>query len=141
MSGRPVTPLCTVDVIIEVAGGVVLIERQNPPPGWALPGGFVDVGEPVAAAAVREAREETSLEVTLDQQLFTYSDPGRDPRGHTLSVVFVGHAAGTPVAKDDARAVAVFALDALPPLAFDHARILEDYRIYKATGRRPPPTR
>ena len=86
MSGKPTTPLLTVDIIIEVAGGIVLIERKNPPEGWALPGGFVDVGESLAAAAVREAREETSLEVTLTEQFFAYSDPKRDPRGATTSV-------------------------------------------------------
>ncbi|HEX8952750.1 MAG TPA: NUDIX hydrolase [Polyangia bacterium] len=141
MSGRPTTPLLTVDIIIEVAGGIVLIERKNPPPGWALPGGFVDVGESLAHAAVREAREETSLEVTLAEQFFAYSDPKRDPRGATVSVVFLGRAVGTPRAEDDAKNVAVYALDELPPLAFDHGRILDDYRRYKKDGARPPVTR
>lgn len=141
MSGRPTTPLVTVDVIIEVQGGIVLIERKNPPPGWALPGGFVDVGESLATAAVREAREETSLEVTLQTQFFAYSDPARDPRGATVSVVFVGRADGTPRAADDAKEVRVFALDRLPPLAFDHGVILDDYRRWRATGERPPVTR
>ena len=138
---RPTTPLLTVDVIIEVEGGIVLIERKNPPPGWALPGGFVDVGEGVAAAAVREAKEETSLDVTLSEQFFAYSDPRRDPRGHTTSVVFLGRASGEPRAADDARAVQIYALEALPPLAFDHGQILDDYRRYKQTGARPPVTR
>jgi 8-oxo-dGTP diphosphatase len=138
---KPTTPLLTVDVIIEVEGGIVLIERKNPPPGWALPGGFVDVGERLAQAAVREAREETSLEVTLVEQFFAYSDPRRDPRGHTASVVFIGRATGEPRAADDARAVRVYPLDALPPLAFDHGQILDDYRLYKQTGARPPVTR
>ena len=142
MSGtRPTTPLLTVDVIIETEGGVVLIERKNPPPGWALPGGFVDVGEPVAAAAVREAREETSLEVTLGEQFFAYSDPKRDPRGATVSVVFLGRADGTPRAADDAKNVAVYAMDELPSLAFDHGVILEDYRRYRKDGTRPPVAR
>lgn len=141
MSGRPTTPLLTVDVIIEVPGGIVLIERKHPPHGWALPGGFVDVGEPVHRAATREAKEETSLDVTLTEQLFTYSDPSRDPRGHTVSVVFVGTAEGTPRAADDAKNVRVFALDALPALAFDHAQILDDYRRWRASGQRPGPTR
>jgi len=134
---RPTTPLLTVDVIIEVAGGLVLIERKNPPPGWALPGGFVDPGESLAHAAVREAKEETSLDVTLTEQLFAYSDPKRDPRGATVSVVFLGTATGTPRAADDAKNVRVFAPDALPALAFDHDTILGDYRRYRETGARP----
>ena len=138
---KPTTPLLTVDIIIETAGGIVLIERKNPPPGWALPGGFVDVGESLAHAAVREAREETSLEVTLDEQFFAYSDPKRDPRGPTVSVVFLGHASGTPRAEDDAKNIGVYSLDKLPALAFDHDRILEDYRRYKKDGSRPPVTR
>jgi 8-oxo-dGTP diphosphatase len=140
-SGRPTTPLLTVDTIIEVQGGIVLIERKNPPHGWALPGGFVDVGESLAHAAVREAREETSLEVTLREQFFAYSDPERDPRGATVSVVFVGRATGTPRAADDAKAVRVFALDKLPSLAFDHGTILDDYRRYQKDGTRPAVTR
>ena len=138
MSGKPTTPLLTVDIIIEAAGGIVLIERKNPPPGWALPGGFVDVGESVAQAAVREAREETSLEVTLTEQFFAYSDPKRDPRGATVSVVFLARATGTPRAEDDAKNIGVYTLDALPPLAFDHGQILDDYRRYKKDGTRPP---
>src|ERR1700744_866837 len=138
MSTKPTTPLLTVDIIIEVTGGIVLIERKNPPHGWALPGGFVDVGESLAHAAVREAREETSLEVTLGEQFFAYSDPKRDPRGATVSVVFLGRASGTAKAADDAKNLAVYTLDALPPLAFDHAQILEDYRRSKKDGTRPP---
>jgi 8-oxo-dGTP diphosphatase len=126
---RPETPALTVDVVIELqGGGIVLIERRYPPPGWALPGGFVDVGETVEAAAVREAREETGLDVELVELLGVYSDPARDPRGHTASVVYVGRAAGTPQAADDARNVAVFDPATPPPLAFDHDRILADYR-------------
>lgn len=127
---RPETPLLTVDVVIRLPdedGRIVLIQRRNPPPGWALPGGFVDVGETVEQAAVREVREETGLEVRLGELLGVYSDPARDPRGHTVSVVFTGEARGTPQAGDDAGAVQAFALDALPELAFDHARILADY--------------
>jgi len=118
-----------VDIIIELdGGGIVLIKRRNPPHGWALPGGFVDYGESVERAAVREAREETSLEVTLDRQLHVYSDPRRDPRLHTLSVVFVATAAGTPRAADDAKDIGVFTRDTVPsPLCFDHAQILDDY--------------
>jgi 8-oxo-dGTP diphosphatase len=126
---RPETPALTVDVVIELeGGGIVLIERKHPPPGWALPGGFVDLGETVEAAAVREAREETSLDVELVELLGVYSDPARDPRGHTASVVYVGRAAGTPRAADDAKNVAVFDPAEPPPLAFDHDRILADYR-------------
>ncbi len=136
MSSKPVTPLLTVDAIIETQGGIVLIERKNPPPGWALPGGFVDVGEPLAQAVRREAMEETSLEIELVEQLFSYSDPRRDPRGATVSVVFVARSSGTPRAADDAKNVRVFSLDELPPLAFDHAQILADYRDYRLTGKR-----
>jgi 8-oxo-dGTP diphosphatase len=136
--GKPETPLLTVDIIIEVQGGIILIERKHEPPGWALPGGFVDKGEALAHAAVREAREETSLEVTLDEQFFAYSDPKRDPRGPTVSVVFLGRASGKPEAADDAKNVQVYPLDNLPSLAFDHGQILEDYRRYKQTGKRPP---
>jgi 8-oxo-dGTP diphosphatase len=126
---RPETPALTVDVVIELeGGGIVLIERRHPPPGWALPGGFVDVGETVEAAAVREAREETGLEVELLELLGVYSDPARDPRGHTASVVYVGRASGTPQAADDAKHVAVFDPSTPPTLAFDHDRILADYR-------------
>jgi 8-oxo-dGTP diphosphatase len=128
----PTTPRLTVDVVIELLDQpqrpIVLIERRNPPPGWALPGGFVDVGETVEAAAVREAREETGLEVALGALLGVYSDPARDPRFHTVSVVFVGTARGVPVAADDARAVRAVDPRDPPPLAFDHARILADYR-------------
>lgn len=141
MSGKPVTPLVTVDIIIEVPGGVVLIERKHPPYGWALPGGFVDVGESLAQAAVREAREETSLEVTLGEQLWAYSDPKRDPRGATVSVVFTARATGTPRAADDAKNVRVYDLAQLPELAFDHGQILSDYRVFKQSGARPPVNR
>jgi 8-oxo-dGTP diphosphatase len=138
---RPVTPLLTVDAIIETAGGIVLIERKNPPHGWALPGGFVDPGESLAAAARREAKEETSLDIELVEQFFAYSDPARDPRGATVSVVFVARAHGEARAADDAKNLRVYPLAELPPLAFDHAQILADYRAWKETGRRPGPTR
>jgi ADP-ribose pyrophosphatase YjhB (NUDIX family) len=128
---RPATKTIrmAVDVIIEMDDGtIVLIERRNPPPGWALPGGFVEYGETLEAAAVREAREETSLEVELVRQFHTYSDPARDPRGHSISTVFVGRGRGTPRARDDAREVGTFRRESLPsPIAFDHGRILDDY--------------
>jgi 8-oxo-dGTP diphosphatase len=143
-------PKPTVDVIIqrelEVEGKavpveIVLIQRKNPPYGWALPGGFVDEGEPLATAARREAKEETDLDVELIEQFFSYSDPSRDPRQHTISTVFIARAAGTPRAGDDAAAVGSFALDALPELVFDHATIVADFRAYRNTGKRPPPER
>ncbi len=128
---RPVTPPVAADVIIELADRpgrpIVLIARRNPPPGHALPGGFVDVGETVEEAARREAREETGLEVELLGLLGVYSDPGRDPRGHTISVVYVGEARGEPAAGDDAAGIVVADPKSPPPLAFDHGRILGDY--------------
>lgn len=121
-------PFPTVDIIIEMGGGIVLIMRKNPPFGWAIPGGFVDYGESLEAAAVREAKEETSLDVKLISQLGAYSDPGRDPRKHTISVVFLAKGDGQPKAADDARDIAIFDRGTLPEqLAFDHKRILEDY--------------
>ena len=137
---RPQTPLLTVDVIIRLEGGVVLVRRKNPPFGWALPGGFVDIGEPVERAAVREAREETGLDVRLDQLLYVYSDPARDARGHTASVVFTGDAEGVPMGMDDAAEARAFPLDALPsPIAFDHSLILDDYRRLLISGQAPRP--
>lgn len=137
----PQTPLLTVDVVVLVPDDrVVLVRRKHPPPGWALPGGFVDVGEPVEAAAVREMREETGLDVTLTELLYVYSDPRRDARGHTASVVFLGRAAGTPAGGDDAAEARAFRWDDLPsPIAFDHARILGDARRFLLTGLRPRP--
>ena len=124
----PVTPRLTVDLIIEMGSGVVLVERRHPPLGWALPGGFVDVGETLEAAAVREAKEETSLDVTLVSELGAYSEPDRDPRMHTITVVFIAKAQGEPRAADDAAGAGVFRQDTLPDdLAFDHGKILQDY--------------
>ncbi len=132
------SPRPTVDVVIEMASGIVLVRRRHHPHGWAIPGGFVDLGERVEDAARREMREETSLEVTLTDLLGVYSDPARDPRGHTVSTVFVGRADGQPRAADDAADIGVFGEDALPePLVFDHARIIADYFRFRRTGRRP----
>lgn len=124
-------PVPTVDVIIELDGsGIVLIRRKNPPYGWALPGGFVDYGESLEEAAVREAKEETSLDVTLLDQFHTYSDPKRDPRQHTITTVYMARAKGTPKAADDAAAIGIFRKDDLPEeMAFDHREILRDYFI------------
>ena len=134
-------PAPTVDVVISLPGDrVVLVARRFEPLGWALPGGFVDLGETVEAAAVREAREETGLEVTLTDLLGVYSDPGRDARKHTMSTVFLGRAAGEPRGGDDAAEARAFRWDALPaPLCFDHAEILADARRLLLTGSRPRP--
>ena len=139
----PVTPKLTVDIIIELTdrpgSPILLIERKYPPHGWALPGGFVDVGETLEQAAVREAAEEISLPVTLKTLLGCYSDPARDLRHHTVSAVYVAEAHGEPHAADDAAAVQAFQLDHLPaPLAFDHALILDDYRQFRTTARLTP---
>src|SRR4030042_858038 len=126
-------PFPTVDIVIEIdredgQPGIVLIERKNPPYGWALPGGFVDCGESLEEAAVREAKEETSLDIERLEQLHTYSDPGRDPRFHTITTVYVARAKGRPQAQDDAKNIGVFKVEDRPhPLAFDHEKILEDY--------------
>jgi 8-oxo-dGTP diphosphatase len=133
--GHPIriykNPLPTVDIIIEVADGIILIERKNKPLGWALPGGFVDYGESLEQAAVREALEETGLSVKLIHQLKTYSDPDRDPRHHTISTVYIASADGLPRAGDDAARTGVFTRHNLPPLVFDHAKILADYFTFK----------
>jgi ADP-ribose pyrophosphatase YjhB (NUDIX family) len=126
-------PLPTVDLIIEMEAekspqGIILIQRKYPPYGWALPGGFVEYGETLEQAAVREAKEETSLDVRLECQMHTYSDPERDPRKHTISTVFIAHAEGQPVAGDDAKDIGIFKREEMTfPLAFDHQKILEDY--------------
>lgn len=128
------TPNVSVDGIVELRDGannvkIVLIERKNPPYGWALPGGFVDIGERVSWALVREMQEEITLDVTIDRLLGIYSDPSRDDRFHTVSAVFVCHAEGIPVAADDAKALKVVSIEAAlqMPLAFDHHQILLDY--------------
>jgi 8-oxo-dGTP diphosphatase len=136
---RPETPAIAADIIIELTDypnqPIVLIERANPPYGWAIPGGFVDVGEKVETAAVREAKEEVSLDVTLVALLGIYSDPARDVRGHTVTACYVARAKGTPIAADDARNCQIFDIDALPELlAFDHAKVLADYKIFRECG-------
>lgn len=136
---RPVTPLLAVDAIIELLDQpgrpIVLIERKNPPYGWAIPGGFMDVGERLETAAIREAKEEVCLDVTLTALLGMYSDPKRDDRGHTVTAVYVAEAKGQPQAADDAKNLAIFNLDNLPDeLAFDHKQVLEDYRKFRETG-------
>ena len=138
---KPLTPLLTVDIIIEMIDRpgrpIVLIERKYSPPGWALPGGFVDIGETLESAAVREAREETSLDVTLKLLLGNYSDPLRDTRGHTASAVYIAEAQGEPHAADDARHLALYDPRKTPPLAFDHERIIKDYLYYLDRGNVP----
>jgi 8-oxo-dGTP diphosphatase len=140
MTYRNPTP--TVDIIIELIDRphrpIVLIERLNPPYGWAIPGGFVDYGESLESAAQREANEETGLAVQLIEQFFVYSDPIRDPRQHTISVVFIATSTGEPHAGDDAKHLSIFHLWELPTnLCFDHDRILQDYRNYRDRGFRP----
>lgn len=121
-------PIPTVDLIIEYNRGVVLIKRKNPPEGWALPGGFVDYGESLETAAVREAKEETGLVVELLRQFHTYSNPKRDPRHHTITTVFIARAKGKAIAGDDAKGIGIFTKDTLPEqIAFDHRDILQDY--------------
>jgi 8-oxo-dGTP diphosphatase len=130
-------PVPTVDIIIEFgAQGIILIKRKTHPLGWALPGGFVDYGETVEAAAAREAKEETSLELESLRLFGVYSDPRRDPRQHTLSIVFFAQGQGTPQAADDAENLGVFTESNLPtPMVFDHNVILQDYfRMKKRTG-------
>jgi len=122
-----VNPKLTVDIIIEVENRIVLIERGGEPFGWALPGGYVDYGETLEAAAIREAMEETGLDVTLIRQLGAYSDPARDPRQHNVSVVFIAKAEGIPKGGSDAKRAALYDRNEIPPLMFDHGKILDDF--------------
>jgi ADP-ribose pyrophosphatase YjhB (NUDIX family) len=127
-------PIPTVDIIIEIESkGIILIKRKNPPYGWAIPGGFVDYGESLEKAAVREAKEETNLDVKLIKQFHTYSDPKRDRRHHSISTVYIAKGKGIPKAKDDALEIGIFNESTLPEeIAFDHRAILKDYlkRVY-----------
>ena len=127
-------PFPTVDIIIENMAGIVLIERANPPFGWAIPGGFVDYGESLEDAARREALEETGLSIELLCQFHTYSDPSRDTRQHNISTVFIAKADGIPKAGSDAKQAQVF-ITPPQPLVFDHAKILEDYFQWLKNGR------
>ena len=128
MEQAPKNPLLTVDAIIEIGEGIILIERKNPPLGWALPGGFVDYGEMIEDAVRREAKEETGLDISNVRQFHTYSDPKRDLRHHTVTVMFVATASGTPKAGDDAAKAVIFTRDTLPEnIVFDHKQVLEDY--------------
>lgn len=128
-------PVPTVDIIIEIGKGIILIHRKNEPRGWALPGGFVDYGERLEDAAIREALEETSLKANNLRLLGCYSDPSRDKRLHTISTVFAAEGEGVPKAGDDAEGLAVFALDEIPAeLCFDHADIIRDYLSKKRSG-------
>ena len=126
-------PKPVVDIIIEIKDAIILIKRKNPPYGWAIPGGFVDYGESLEEAAIREAKEETGLDISDLRQFHAYSDPRRDSRVHTISTVFIARGHGTPIAADDAAEIGVFRGNDLPPdLAFDHPKILSDYFASKA---------
>ena len=140
---KPITPLLAADAIIELMDypgqPFVLIERVYPPYGWAVPGGFVDVGETLEHAAIREAKEETNLDVALSCLLGIYSNPQRDPRNHTVTAVYIAQAHGTPIAADDAKTCGLFTFENLPEqLAFDHAQVLSDYRQFKETRQVTP---
>lgn len=130
------TPFPTVDIIIETDDGILLIQRKNEPFGWAIPGGFVDYGESLEEAAIREAREETSLQIHDLRLVGCYSDPARDKRAHTISTVYAAKGQGVPRAADDAASLNVFGLEALPDqLCFDHRKILDDYLRMKFAGK------
>ena len=138
MTSKYRNPLPAVDIVILLDGGLVLVRRKNPPHGWALPGGFVEEGEPLFGAAEREALEETGLRVMLKEQFHTYSDPHRDPRRHTISTVFIADAEGLPIGADDALEARVFPWEGLPGnLVFDHGLIIEDVKRYLKSGVRP----
>ncbi|CAG7856672.1 hypothetical protein MCAMS1_01245 [biofilm metagenome] len=136
---RPETPALAADIIIELIDyperPIVLIERKFPPYGWAIPGGFVDIGERIECAAMREANEEVMLDVRLIALLGLYSDPKRDHRGHTVTACYVAESHGTPRAADDAKNCQIFTFDKLPELlAFDHAQVLDDYLRFRQSG-------
>ncbi len=140
---KPITPLLAADILIELIDlperPIVLIERANPPFGWAIPGGFVDIGETVEQAAIREAKEEVCLNVKLTALLGIYSNPKRDTRNHTVTAVYIAEASGIPVAADDAKNCERFTLSTLPEqLAFDHDQVLKDYQVYRTSGKVTP---
>ena len=131
-------PIPTVDIIIEIDDGIILIERKNHPFGWAIPGGFVDYGESLEEAAIREAKEETSLNIENLKQFHTYSSPDRDPRFHTISTVYIAKGRGVPKADDDAKNLKIFKEGNIPSdIAFDHRKIISDYFIFRKTSRKP----
>jgi 8-oxo-dGTP diphosphatase len=140
---KPTTPLLAADTLIELIDlpgrPFVLIERANPPFGWAVPGGFVDVGETLEQAAIREAKEEVCLDIKLIALLGIYSNPQRDPRNHTVTAVYIAEAKGKPQAADDAKHCGIFTFDNLPSqLAFDHDQVIADYQHYRLTGQATP---
>ena len=140
---KPITPLLAADALIELIDQpgrpLVLIKRANPPFGWAIPGGFVDIGETMEQAAIREAKEEVCLDVELTALLGIYSNPERDPRNHTVTAVYVAEAHGIPTAADDAKHCEMFTFDNLPEkLAFDHQQVLEDFLNYRTHGKVTP---
>ena len=140
---KPITPLLAADILIELIDQpgrpFVLIERKFPPYGWAVPGGFVDVGETVEQAAIREAKEETGLDVNLTALLGLYSNPKRDPRNHTVTAVYLAQAHGMPLAADDAKNCGLFTFENLPEqLAFDHDIVLADYKHFIESGQVTP---
>jgi len=133
-------PYPAVDIIIELKEGIILIERRNPPFGWALPGGFIEYGETAEEAAIREAKEETGLDIELQTLLGVYSAPDRDPRFHTISIAYIAKSSGIPQGGDDAKKASIFTIESLPePVVFDHKKIIQDYIIFKQTGKKPPP--